>query len=109
MAPRHHKRPVKGPDGKYTIKGKKYDEVIGTRAKVWHGTAYKTSGGLKREDLTQNKGGLIVSKRKQATAKRNKRLSKWMKDHGLRTQKGKFGLFAKDGKRFTGKSTRRRR
>ena len=32
--------------GKYSVSGKTFDVLIGTRAQVWHGTAYKTSGGL---------------------------------------------------------------
>ena len=100
MAP----RPQKGPSGQYTIKGKKYEAVIGTRAKVWHGTAYKTSGGLTKDKLMMNKHGRIVSKRKHATAKRNKRLEK----AGYYTKKGTFGAFSRDGTRIA-RATRRRR
>jgi hypothetical protein len=60
---------------------------IGSRAQVWHGTAVKTSGGLRRKDLMMNKHGRIVSKRKHHTAKKEKRLKK----HGYTTKKGKFG------------------
>ena len=48
--------------GGYNISGKKYPQLMGTRAQVWHGTAYKTSGGLTKNNLTQNKSGRIVSK-----------------------------------------------
>ena len=75
----------KGPDGKYHIKGKVYELLIGTRAQVWHGTAFKTSGNLNKDDLFQNKNGRIVSKSKHASAKKEKRLLK----HGYGTQKGK--------------------
>lgn len=34
---------------------------IGSRRKVWNGTAEKTKGGLTRKDLKQNKYGRIVS------------------------------------------------
>ncbi len=37
---------------------------IGTKAKVWHGTALKTSGGLFKSDLMKNKAGRIVSIKK---------------------------------------------
>lgn len=78
----------KGADGKYHIKGKVFELLIGTRAQVWHGTAYKTSGNLKKEQLLQNKNGRIVSKAKHSTAKKEKRLLK----HGYGTKKGKFGF-----------------
>jgi hypothetical protein len=78
----------KGPDGKYHIKGKVYELLIGTRAQVWHETAFKTSGNLNKDDLFQNKNGRIVSKSKHASAKKEKRLLK----HGYGTQKGKFGF-----------------
>lgn len=94
-------------DGKYHISGKTFDMNEGSRAQVWHGTAYKTSGGLTRNDLLMNKHGRIVSKKKHATAKRERRLEK----AGYKTVKGKFG-FVRDGdkKRKTSrrKSSRRR-
>ena len=37
---------------------------IGTKAKVWHGTALKTSGGLFKSDLMKNKNGRIISIKK---------------------------------------------
>ena len=45
-------------------------EKIGSRAKVMHGTAEKTSGGLKRSDLKYNKFGKIVSKKASISAKK---------------------------------------
>ena len=99
------KRPTRGDDGKYHIKGKKYDELIGSRAQVWHGTAYKTSGGLTRPELHQNKHGRIVSKKKHATAKRERRLEK----AGYHTKKGEFGAVKKSPKKSRGKSRRTRR
>lgn len=44
---------------------------VGSRAKVMHGGAEMTSGGLRKSDLTYNKSGRIVSKKKQQTM-RNK-------------------------------------
>lgn len=79
--------------GKYSVSGKTYEMLIGTRAQVWHGTAYKTTGGLTKGDLMQNKAGRIVSRAKHNTAKREKRLVK----AGFLTKKGHFG-FIKDGK-----------
>ena len=81
------KRHMKSSDGKYHINGKKYDILIGSRAQVGHGTAYKTKYGLKKDDLIYNKHGRFVSKKKHLSAKREKRLQK----HGYFTQKGKFG------------------
>ena len=74
-------------NGLYHINGQTFKNLIGKRAQVWHGTAYKTSGGLKKKDLHQNKNGRIVSKKKHQTAKKEKRLLK----HGYGTRKGKFG------------------
>ena len=79
--------------GKYSVSGKTYEMLIGTRAQVWHGTAYKTTGGLTKSDLMQNKAGRIVSRAKHNTAKKEKRLVK----AGYLTKKGHFG-FIKDGK-----------
>jgi len=79
--------------GKYSVSGKTFDVLIGTRAQVWHGTAYKTSGGLCKHDLMQNKAGRIVSKAKHMSAKKDKRLVK----AGYLTKKGQFG-FIKNGK-----------
>lgn len=43
---------------------------VGSRAKVMHGGAERTVGGLTRNDLTYNAGGRIVSKKKSQTMKR---------------------------------------
>lgn len=77
----------KGEDGMYHIGDKKYELLEGSRAQVYHGTAYKTSGELKKRDLFMNKHGRIVSAKKHKTAKKEKRLLK----HGYGTKKGKFG------------------
>jgi len=79
---------TRSASGKYVVSGKSYDMLIGSRAQVWHGTAYKTTGGLNKNDLMQNKSGRIVSKAKHNTAKREKRLVK----AGYGTKKGKFGF-----------------
>ena len=64
------------PDGKYSINGRVFERLVGSRAQVWHETAYKTSGGLSRMDLIMNKNGRIVSMKKHKTAKQEKRLVK---------------------------------
>jgi hypothetical protein len=87
------KKCSKGADGKYLIKGKKYELNEGSRAQVHHGTAYKTRGGLTKEKLLMNKHGRIVSRKKHATAKKEKRLEK----HGFFAKKGVFGMVRKNG------------
>ena len=80
-------RYTKDSQGRFVISGKTYEILIGTRAQVWHGTAYKTTGGLTKSNLFQNKAGRIVSAKKHATAKKENRLVK----AGFGTKKGKFG------------------
>lgn len=89
------KRVSKGPDGKYHIKGKSYEMLVGSRAQVFHGTAYKTPGDLTKSDILMNKHGRIVSAKKHATAKREKRLVK----AGYLTRKGKFGFVRASGEK----------
>ena len=81
-------RYTKSSSGKYHIHGKHYEALVGSRAQVHHGTAYKTSGGLTKNDIIMNKNGRIVSKKKHNTAKKEKRLVK----AGYGTKKGKFGF-----------------
>tara|TARA_B100001063_G_C16383632_1_gene366646 strand:- start:42 stop:341 length:300 start_codon:yes stop_codon:yes gene_type:complete len=89
------KKPMKQQDGMYHIKGKQFPVLMGTRAQVHHGTAYKTPGGLTKDKLVMNKHGRIVSKAKHMTAKKEKRLEK----AGYFTKKGKFGFVKKDVKK----------
>jgi hypothetical protein len=55
---------IKNKAGTYTIDGKDYDKLEGTRQEVWDEIAYQTSGTLKKTELLINKSGVIVSKRK---------------------------------------------
>ena len=55
-------------DGKYHIKGGIYEKIRGTREEVWRGTAYQTTGELKKRDLEMNKHGRVVSKVKLISA-----------------------------------------
>jgi hypothetical protein len=91
----------KKENGEYVINGKKYKMLEGSRSQVWHDTAYKTSGELKKTDLIMNKHGRIVSKKKHGTAKNEKRLL----NHGYGTKKGVFGFV----KLSSGHSSTRRR
>lgn len=87
MVKRHHK----GSDGNYHIAGHTHEILIGSRAQVMHGTAHKTSGNLTKSHLMFNKHGRIVSRKKHATAKRERRLEK----AGYKPKKGKFVLMRK--------------
>ena len=86
--------PMRYKKSKRMMKERGHEILIGSRAQVWHGTAYKTSGGLTKTDLMMNKEGRIVSKSKHITAKREKRLV----NAGYVTRKGHFG-FIKRGSR----------
>ena len=85
------KRAQKQADGKYHIKGKRYELNTGSRAQVWHGTAFKTTGGLTKSHLHKNKHGRIVSMKKHKTAKKEKRLEK----AGYKPKKGSFVVMRK--------------
>ena len=95
-------RYTKTSNGHYLIHGKKYEKLEGSRAQVYHGTAYKTSGNLKKPEIMMNKNHRIVSKRKHFTAKKEKRLIR----AGYGTKKGKFG-FVKIGKMHKSKKSRK--
>lgn len=97
------KKILKSEDGMYHIKGKKYQMLVGSRAQVWHGTAYKTQGGLTKDKLMKNKREHIVSRKKHLSAKRERRLEK----AGYFTQKGKFGYVKKSPAKTTRKNKKR--
>lgn len=92
---------TKSNDGYYHVKGHKYELLIGSRAQVWHGTAYKTSGQLCKSDLFKNKHGRVVSKSKYESSKKEKRLLK----HGYGFTKKKFVLQHKHSKKHRGGTT----
>ena len=96
---------MKGADHKYHIHGKKYDLLEGSRAQVWHGTAYKTAGGLTRDKLMKNKHDRIVSRKKHATAKKERRLEK----AGYKPKKGKFVIMRKTMRNKKGSRKNKRR
>ena len=94
------KRPVRDPNsGTYTMKGKIYKELFGSREQVWNGTAYKTKYGLTKQGLVMNKWGRIVSADKHVSAKKEKRLEKY----GYYAKKGKFGYQKRATKRHKNK------
>ena len=98
-------------NGGYTVGGKKYKMLVGSRAQVWNGTAQKTSygrAGLKKSDLVMNKWGRIVSKRKHKTGKKSG--LKRIHAKGYFTKKGKFGYVKKETKsRSKSKSSKTKR
>ena len=94
---------MKGADGKYHIRGSKYELLEGSRALVWHGTAYKSAGGLTKYMLMKNKHDRIVSRKKHATAKKEKRLEK----AGYKPKKGKFVIMRKSMRNKSRKGKRR--
>ena len=85
----------KGADGKYHIKGKVFELLAGSRAQVWHETAFRTSGGLEKKDLYQTSRGRIVSRAKHQSAKKEQRLVKY----GYGATKGKFGAVKLSGRK----------
>jgi hypothetical protein len=54
----------KNKDGKYFNNDIVYDSLMGSREDVWNCKAYKTSGGLTKDDFIINSKGKIVSKKK---------------------------------------------
>jgi hypothetical protein len=84
----------------YHVHGKTYKILFGSRQQVMNGTAYKTTGELTKSHLMMNKWGRIVSRKKHATAKREKRLEK----AGFFAKKGSFGIVKKEER-----STRKKR
>lgn len=78
-------------DGLYHTKTGAFPNLVGSRAMVMHGTAYKTAGNLTAKNLKRNKHGEIVSRKMSRTAKKEKRLEK----AGYFAKKGKFGYVRK--------------
>ena len=52
------------------------------RSEVFAGTRKKTSGGLTKADLTKNKRGKIVSKKKSEQASNQNNLGSWLREKG---------------------------
>ena len=90
----------KGKDGKYHVKKNVFDLLVGSRAQVMHGTAYKTSGGLLKKHLKKNKYGKIVSK---AKSMKGPQMLKRLRKAGYFTRKGVFGWVKKTPVRYSSK------
>ena len=106
---RRTRKSKKGSNGKYNKVGKSFDLLVGSRAQVMNGTAYKTTYGavkpsgdaLTKTHLKYNKNGRIVSKAK--SSQKGKLLAQ-LRRAGYTTQKGKFGAV-----KINGSSTRKKR
>ena len=73
------KKHMKSGDGKYHIKGHVFERLVGSRAQVWHGTAYKTKGDLVKSDFNKTKRGKITSKKKTLFSKKREKITKtWL-------------------------------
>jgi len=62
---------TKSQDGLYHIDGKVFEILRGTRAEVWNGKAYQTTGGVPKSGLVINVTGKIVSKAKSVEGHKN--------------------------------------
>mmetsp|Transcript_5473 Transcript_5473/g.13909 ORF Transcript_5473/g.13909 Transcript_5473/m.13909 type:complete len:126 (+) Transcript_5473:73-450(+) len=95
---------------KGAMKAKKVSVVArgkGAKARVFSGKKEKTSSGLKKEALTKNKFGKVVSKKKSAVSKQNyaKGLKAWSEAvKAARTELGLTGFVAIGGKCAAGKA-----
>ena len=73
-------------------------KLIGSRAEVFHGTAERTSGGLRTKDLMLGKDGQIKSiAAHDAALERMKREGKKSMVKVFKPKKGKFTLQPKEG------------
>ena len=65
----------KQKDGYYHIHENKYEKLNGSRNEVWENIAYRTNGGLIKEDLLENQNGKIISKNKHIDSTANNHLA----------------------------------
>jgi hypothetical protein len=65
----------KQKDGYYHIDEKRYEKLNGSRNEVWQNIAYRTTGGLIKEDLLENRNGKIISKNKHIDSIANNHLA----------------------------------
>tara|TARA_Y100001958_G_C20805194_1_gene266726 strand:+ start:53 stop:583 length:531 start_codon:yes stop_codon:yes gene_type:complete len=71
----------------YVVDGVKYKMRYGSRRQVYNGTAYTTTGNLRKGDIAMNKQGRFVSAKKSDMAKKEQRLLRY----GYSAKPGKFG------------------
>lgn len=77
--------------------------TVGSKAQVFHGTALRTAGGLKKEDLMRTNNGRIVSKKQHSAGLQ---AIKRLRAAGFVAKKGEFKLFTKRS-RSPAKASRR--
>ena len=53
------------------------DEIIGCKLDVWRGSATRTKGGLRRQQLKLNRTGTVVSIKASNAAKQNRNLGNY--------------------------------
>ena len=68
---------------------------VGSKAQVFHGTAERTAGGLRKADLMQTAAGRIVSKKQH---EQGKKAINRLRAAGYVAKKGEFKLFTKKAK-----------
>jgi|688.fasta_scaffold155474_2 hypothetical protein len=73
---------IKQKDGLYYLPEGVFSQLDGTRQEVWVGIAYKTSGGLKKQDLIIGVKGNVISKLKSVSATSENRLMTYMEKIG---------------------------
>ena len=64
----HLRRFAREKDGLFHVGENTYPKLTGTRAEVWNDIAYKTTGGLIKQELTIGRDGIIVSLQKRTTS-----------------------------------------
>jgi hypothetical protein len=74
---------------------------VGSKAQVFHGTAERTAGGLRKGDLMQTAAGRIVSKKQH---EQGKKAINRLRAAGYVAKKGEFKLFTKKAKASSKKS-----
>tara|TARA_Y100000389_G_scaffold201544_1_gene244489 strand:- start:1103 stop:1525 length:423 start_codon:yes stop_codon:yes gene_type:complete len=89
-----------GPDGTH------YPSKVGSRARVYHKQAYKTTGHLTKKDLVKNSSGRIVSRKRQIVQGKLNNLGKHLRNKGDSTFGSKIN---KPGKTTAGISKKLKR
>ena len=82
---------------------KNFTMKVGSKAQVFHGTAERTTGGLRRGDLMQTNAGRIVSRKQH---EQGKKAIQRLRNAGFVAKKGEFKLFTKKSKKSAPTRTR---
>ena len=100
---------IRKRNGKYVINSKSYPQLVGSRAQVMHGTAYKTGHGKKGLTRSQLKmvRGRVVSVKASKSARKHNHLGKYISL--AKRNKGKKFVTMKKGMVKGKKKTRRAR